>query len=232
MALTVNTPVVPVAVIFVTPLPLSWGLLFTLVLDTRMPRSVITAYPSTVTLPPSVAEFAVTLVAVGEVTEGAVIGVSTRKNVLFSIGIAAHQIACRTLEHDMTSISGEGGKNGIAICLNPNAISAETRDQAAHGIFEEDVVVSIRITAHQIACCAPKRNIAAIGGEGGLIRSVVPLIPIGIDADPRDGTTHGISAEDVRGSVCIAAHQIARDALEDDVTAIGESEGSLEELFP
>ena len=71
----VNTPVVPVAVTFVTPLPLMRGLEFVAVTEKTMPRSVIAAPPSLVTLPPSVAVVAVMLALVAAVTVGACVGV-------------------------------------------------------------------------------------------------------------------------------------------------------------
>ena len=65
VALTVNTPVVPVPVILVTPVPLIAGLALSEVLETTTPRSVIVVLLSEVTSPPRTAEAAVIEALVG-----------------------------------------------------------------------------------------------------------------------------------------------------------------------
>ena len=67
---TVNTPVVPLPVTLVTPLPLISGSAFVVVTLYTTPRSVMVAPPSLVTLPPSVAAVPVMLALVGVVTVG------------------------------------------------------------------------------------------------------------------------------------------------------------------
>jgi len=71
-ALTVNTPVVPDVLRFVTPVPPICGLALVEVMEKTTPRAVMAAPPSLVTLPPSVADVEVMLVTVGVVTVGAV----------------------------------------------------------------------------------------------------------------------------------------------------------------
>ena len=70
MALTVNTPVVPLPVTFVTPVPLSCGLLLVAVTAYTTPVAEMGVLPSLVTLPPSVAVVLVTEALVGVVTVG------------------------------------------------------------------------------------------------------------------------------------------------------------------
>ena len=71
-ALTVKTPMVPGAESVVTPAAPITGLLFVDVGATTIPRLVIAAPPSLVTLPPRTALFGVMLLLVGEVITGAV----------------------------------------------------------------------------------------------------------------------------------------------------------------
>ena len=65
VALTVNTPVVPVPGILVTFAPLMAGLALSEVLDTTTPRSVMVALLSEATSPPSTAEVEVIEALVG-----------------------------------------------------------------------------------------------------------------------------------------------------------------------
>ena len=68
--MTVNTPVVPLAGSVVTLAAPSCGSLFKAVTAYTIPRAVIVAAPSLVTLPPNVALFVVMFVLVGAVTVG------------------------------------------------------------------------------------------------------------------------------------------------------------------
>ena len=65
-------PVSDVPVTLVTPVPLSWGLLFAEVIEYTTPTAVRLAPPVAVTLPPSVTLVEATLALVGLVTVGGV----------------------------------------------------------------------------------------------------------------------------------------------------------------
>ena len=132
------------------------------------------------------------------------------EDVIAVVGVAGHQVASGRLKHHIAPIGGDEGPEGIAVSLRTVGGNGDARGLACFTVVDEDIPITVGVTAHKVAGQRIKCHVAPVSGDGRVGAGLtISLRAVGCDGNARGLPRLTVVDKDVRGAVSVSAHKVA-----------------------
>ncbi len=146
------------------------------------------------------------------------------ESVVQRVGVAGHEVARAAGEGYVAAVGRDREADTVAavgIPLRVVGAHADSLGRAALTVSDEDVVVPVRVSGHEVARQAGEGHVATVGGDRRKAAERVALHFSGTDADALRRADLAVVDEDVVHPVRVPGHEVGGCALEGDVAAVG-----------
>src|SRR5262249_8435605 len=134
---------------------------------------------------------------------------------------------------DVAAVGGDRGVPAVVVPLRPRRVDARALGRAALPVADEDVVPPVGVPGHEVRGRALEGDAATVGGDRDALRAArvvgaavaAPLRPGRADARALGRAELTVADEDIPESVRVAGHEVAGEAGERDVAAVGGDRG-------